>query len=56
MPVMVDGGKVMPSRDAKRQGHISHLVWDLNRKLPELEAKRSDSAKKKMESKMKYGF
>ncbi len=56
MPASKGDGKVMPSKDAKRQGHISHLVWDLDRKLPELEAKRSESAKLKREAKSKYGF
>ncbi|PRP82246.1 hypothetical protein PROFUN_06258 [Planoprotostelium fungivorum] len=45
-----------PSKNHRRQGHASFLIWDLKNKLPELEAKRAESARNRKEARQKYGW
>lgn len=46
----------IPSRNAKRQHHISELLWTHQMQRDELEAKRIESKKTKREARSKYGW
>jgi len=47
---------VIPTRDARKQHQVTYLVWEAKQKAAELDTKRSEGAKRRRETKSKYGW